>query len=64
MFIHVCSPTSQFQNDDVIILWMKRLCEGIQVQLSVREVSLMLDKLFETQLKDIISDWLQYQGYK
>jgi hypothetical protein len=24
----------------------------------------MLDKLFETQLKDIIFDWLQYQGYK
>ena len=43
---------------------MKRLCEHIQVQLSVREVSLMLDKLFETQLKDIIFDWLQYQGYK
>jgi hypothetical protein len=35
---------------------MKRLCEDIQVQLSVREVSLMLDKLFEMQLKDIISD--------
>jgi hypothetical protein len=35
---------------------MKRLCEDIQVQLSVREVSLMLDKLFETQLKDIIFD--------